>query len=152
MPIKIENSTKYGVTEGQLVKTGLNLGTSAGDVDTTLNLPAESIVDYVYIKPTSAAVIANFGTGDRMWISNIKVVVSGVGTMQLLNTDLANTSNFLNNTRGIVIHAGTGPGENAAAGLSDSTADIHLEVSVAGTVNTQPTVDVMVGYRTFDTS
>jgi hypothetical protein len=109
MPIKMENGTKYGVTDAQLVKTGLGLGTASATIDTTLDLPANSILDYIYIKPTSAAVISGFGGGDRQYVSNI--ILSAGGTpMPMLSTDLGSGSNFLNMTNGIVISGATDTG------------------------------------------
>ena len=151
MPIKMENSTKYGVTDAQLVKTGLDLGTSSATVDTTLDLPANSILDYVYIKPTSAAVISGFmSSGHRCYVSNI-ILSAGGENEAMLSSDQDSGSNFLNMTNGIVISGGTDGGATVTM-LGTSTSDILIEVTVIGTVNTQATVDVMVGYRTFDTS
>ena len=150
MPIKIENGTKYGVTDAQLVKLSLGLGTASATIDTTLNLPANSILDYVYIKPTSAAVISGFGSGHRQYVSNVILSASG-DDMPMLSTDLGAASNFLNMTNGIVVSGATDSGA-AVAMLGTGTSDIQIEVTVVGTVNTEATVDVMVGYRTFDTS
>ena len=150
MPIKMENGTKYGVTDAQLVKIGLNLGTASATIDTTLDLPADSILDYIYIKPTSAAVISGFGGGHRQYVSNI-ILSAGGQDMPMLSTDLNSASNYLNQTAGIVISGATDTGA-AVAMLGTSTADIQIEVTVVGSVDTQATVDVMVGYRTFDTS
>ena len=150
MPIKMENGTKYGVTDAQIVKTGLGLGTASATIDTTLDLPANSILDYVYIKPTSAAVISGFMSGDRCYVSNVILSASGQD-MPMLSTDLGATSNYLNQTNGIVISGATDTGA-AVAMLGTTTSDIQIEVTVVGTVNTEATVDVMVGYRTFDTS
>ena len=151
MPIKMENGTKYGVTDAQLVKTGLGLGTASATIDTTLDLPANSILDYIYIKPTSAAVIAGFmSSGHRQYVSNV-ILSAGGSDMPMLSTDLGATSNYLNQTNGIVISGATDTGA-AVAMLGTTTSDISIEVTVVGTVNTEATVDVMVGYRTFDTS
>ena len=76
MPIFMENATKYGIKEGQLVAEGVTTGTSAGNVDTGIDLPASSIIDYVYIKPTIAAGVGNIMAGDNLYVSNIIVIIA----------------------------------------------------------------------------
>ena len=154
MPIYMENATKYGIKEGQLVAESINTGTSAGNLDTGIDLPANSIIDYVYIKPTSAATVA--GMSDRFYISNIVVINSMNGSdmtpQPLLATDLDSASNFLTQTAGIVITPRHADASNKSA-LGTTTSSIFLELSTGGSGPAgQGTVDVMVGYRTFDAS
>ena len=57
---KLENTTAYGVTYGQLVKADLTINAAGSTpIDTTLNLPAASIIDTVVIKITTPGAVSS---------------------------------------------------------------------------------------------
>ena len=150
--LKLENTTAYGVTHGQIVKSSLTIsGTSP--VDTTLNLPAASTIDTVLIKITTAGSVnsgANYhitnisvtaggqtGTFDSSTFSSISLIgggAVGVGTMYCINNTI---DTFPSGAHSMLYTAGT--------------SDISINYTSADG-RTDAVVDVVVFYRKFDTS
>lgn len=151
---KVENTTAYGVTYGQLVKADLTItNTSASPIDTTLNLPAASIVDTVIIKLTTPGAVSS---GTNYLLTNISLD-NGVQTLTLFSSSF-NQFSLIGN--GSTVVSGTmyyfnnvqpnfpvgGVGVLGTAGASD----IKLDFTDAN-VTTDAIVDVAVYYRKFDT-
>ena len=147
---KMENTTAYGMTYGQLVKENLTLTDGGSPIDTTLNLPAASMITDVLITIKTLAV-GDVSTIDNVALtyggqtSNIKgssfssismVAVAGlvaVGTQYVLgNTDQSYPS-------------------GRATLLLGGAADIKL-VYTDTNLTTEPIVDVVVFYKKFDTT
>ena len=68
---KMENSTAYGITYGQLVKESLTLTDSGSPIDTTLDLPAASVIEDVLITVKTVAVGTTFN------ITNVALTALG---------------------------------------------------------------------------
>ena len=145
---KHDNTTKYGVTHNQMVVTGLSTGTTSATVDTTLNLPANSWIDYVYIKPTVA--VSGMSV---LYVSNIILDANaGGGDKEFFGSDLAMMQGgMLNSTSGSVIT----PRENLPYSTLNGIdpVDIKLKITKYGGASVSAgTIDVVIGYRSFDTS
>ena len=151
---KVENTTAYGVTYGQLVKSDLTIThTDTSPIDTTLNLPAASIVDTVIIKLTTPGAVSS---GTNYLLTNISLD-NGAQTLTLFSSSF-NQFSLIGN--GSTVVSGTmyyfnnvqpnfpvgGVGVLNVAG----TSDIKLDFSAAN-VSTNAIVDVAVHYRKFDT-
>lgn len=151
---KLENTTAYGVTYGQLVKADLTIThTATSPIDTTLNLPAASIVDSVVIKMTTPGAVSS---GTNYQLTNI-TLDNGAQAFTLFSASL-NQFSLIGNGSSIV--SGTmyyfnniqpnfpvgGVGILNTAG----TSDIKLDFTDAN-VTTNAIVDVAVYYRKFDT-
>lgn len=151
---KLENTTAYGVTYGQLVKADLTINAAGSTpIDTTLNLPAASIVDTVVIKMTTPGAVSS---GTDYSLTNI-TLDAGAGASTLFSASFTEFS-LIGNGSSIV--SGTmyyfnniqpnypvgGVGLLNAAG----TSDIKLDFTDAN-VTTNAIVDVAVYYRKFDT-
>lgn len=154
---KLENTTAYGVTYGQLVATNVSMGGvgGAGDspVDTGLNLPAHSIVDTVAIKVTQIGAVSS---GMNFTLSNVQLsgaaplVAQTMYSASLSNIGLipafqaqSGTMYYLNNNQ-------TNYPIGAVGQLPSAAQDIKLTFSSAN-VTTNAIVDVAVYYRKFDT-
>ena len=150
--LKLENTTAYGVTYGQLVKSSLTISGSS-PVDTTLDLPAASTIDTVLVKITTAGAVnsgstynitnisvtagGQTGTFDSSTFSSISLIgggAVGVGTMYYINNTI---DTFPAGAHGMLYTAGT--------------SDISINYTSAD-VRTDAVVDVVVFYRKFDTS
>lgn len=151
---KVENTTAYGVTYGQLVKADLTINAGGSSpIDTTLNLPAASIIDTVVVKLTTPGAVSS---GANYLLTNISLD-NGAQTLSLFSASLSQFS-LIGNGSSIV--SGTmyyfnnvqpnfpvgGVGLLNVAG----TSDIKLDFSAAN-VSTNAIVDVAVHYRKFDT-
>lgn len=143
---KHDNTTKYGVTHNQMVKTGLSTGNASATVDTTLNLPTNSWIDYIYIKPTAA--VTGMGV---LYVANILLNANaGAGDVEMLGEDFGMTVSPLNTLSGSLIT----PRENLPYAIMNGIdpVDIKLKIVLSGMTPNAGTIDVVVGYRTFDTS
>jgi len=148
---KMENTTAYGVTYGQLVKESLTLTDGGSPLDTTLNLPARSMITEVLITIKTAAV------GDVHSLENIALTIGGV-TFNIKGSSYPSLSLVNNPAQGVA--AGTqyvlgNTDQSFPAGratmLNSSTGDIKLVYSDTN-ISTEPVVDVVVFYKKFDAS
>ena len=151
---KVENTTAYGVTYGQLVKSDLTItNTATSPIDTTLNLPAAAIVDTVVVKLTTPGAVSS---GANYLLTNISLD-NGAQTLTLFSASLnqfsligngstvvSGTMYYFNNTQPNYPVGGIGVLNTAG------TADIKLDFTDAN-VTTNAIVDVAVYYRKFDT-
>tara|TARA_Y100000592_G_C5411438_1_gene288296 strand:- start:12 stop:1064 length:1053 start_codon:yes stop_codon:yes gene_type:complete len=151
---KLENTTAYGVTYGQLVKSDLTIThTATSPIDTTLNLPAAAIVDTVVVKLTTPGAVSS---GANYLLTNISLD-NGAQTLTLFSASLnqfsligngstvvSGTMYYFNNTQPNYPVGGVGVLNTAG------TADIKLDFTDAN-VSTNAIVDVAVYYRKFDT-
>jgi hypothetical protein len=149
---KMENTTAYAVTYGQLVKESLTLTDGGSPLDTTLDLPARSMITDVLIT----------------------IKTPGVGTSHNLENVALTANSQTNNIKGSSFPSGlsliSNPGQGVAAGtqyvlgntdqsfpagratmLLPSVADIKLVYSDDG-ISTEPIVDVVVFYKKFSTT
>ena len=149
---KMENTTAYAVTYGQLVKENLTLADGGSPLDTTLDLPARSMITDVLIT----------------------IKTPGVGTSHNLENVALTANSQTNNIKGSSFPSGlsliSNPGQGVAAGtqyvlgntdqsfpagratmLLPSAADIKLVYSDDG-ISTEPIVDVVVFYKKYDAS
>jgi len=150
--LKLENSTAYGVTYGQLVKTSLTI-TGSSPIDTTLDLPAASVIDAVVLKVTTAGAV---NSGSDYNITNVSLT-AGSSTNSLASSSLSGmsligssyvssgTMYYINNTD-----------HNYPAGAHGmlnvgSTSDIKVDYS-SSDVRNNAVVDVIVFYKKFDMS
>tara|TARA_Y100000592_G_C5411786_1_gene288469 strand:+ start:76 stop:1131 length:1056 start_codon:yes stop_codon:yes gene_type:complete len=152
--LKLENTTAYGVTYGQLVKADLTINAGGSSpIDTTLNLPAASIVDTVVVKLTTPGAVSS---GTDYLLTNISLD-NGMQTLSLFSASLSQftligngstvvsgTMYYFNNTQPNYPVGGIGVLSTAG------TSDIKLNFSAAN-VSTNAIVDVAVYYRKFDT-
>jgi len=154
---KIDNTTAYGVTYGQLVATDISMGGVGGSggspVDTGLNLPAHSIVDTVVIKVTQIGAVSS---GMNFTLSNVQLSgaapliaqtmysasLSSIGFIPAFQAQ-SGTMYYLNNNQ-------TNYPIGAVGQLPSAAQDIKLTFSSAN-VSTNAIVDVAVYYRKFDT-
>ena len=150
--LKVENSTAYGVTHGQLVKSSLTI-TGGSPIDTTLDLPAASVIDTVVIKVTTAGAV---NSGSDYNITNVSLTSggqtnslssSGLSGLSLISSSFvqAGTMYYINNAD-LNYPAGAHGMLNVAA-----ASDIKLAYS-SSDVRTSAVVDVVVFYRKFDTT
>ena len=151
---KIDNTTAYGVTYGQLVKSDLTItNTATSPIDTTLNLPAAAIVDTVVVKLTTPGAVSS---GVNYNITNISLD-NGAQTLTLFSASLSQfsligngssvvsgTMYYFNNVQPNFPVGGVGLLNTAG------TSDIKLDFTDAN-VTTNAIVDVAVYYRKFDT-
>lgn len=150
---KLENTTAYGVTYGQLVKADLTVGAGANPMDTTLNLPAASIVDTVMIKLTTPGAVSS---GTDYHLTNITldngssaftIFSASLGEFSLIGNGssiISGTMYYFNNIQPNYPIGGVGILNPASA------ADIKLNFSAAN-ISTAAIMDVAVYYRKFDT-
>ena len=148
---KMENTTAYAVTYGQLVKENLTLTSGRSSLDTTLDLPARSMITDVLVTIKTAAV------GDTHSLENVALTVGGV-TFNIKGSSFPSLSLVSNPSQGVA--AGTqyvlgNTDQSFPAGratmLNPSTADISLVYSTSN-ITTDPIVDVVVFYKKFDTT
>jgi hypothetical protein len=151
---KLENTTAYGVTYGQLVKADLTINTAGSSpVDTTLNLPANSIIDSVIVKITTAGAVS---AGNDYNITNITVSGAAPATAQTIFSASLSSFSLIGSAfvqSGTIYYFNnhqTNYPAGAVGQLSQATADIKLDFSAAS-VTTDAIVDVAVHYRKFDT-
>ena len=154
--LKVENTTAYGVTYGQLVATGVSMGgvggSGASPVDTGLSLPANSVIDTVVIKLTQVGVVSS---GIDFTLSNVQLSGAAPLTAQTMySASLSNvglisayqaqsgTMYYLNNNQ-------TNYPVGAIGQFAGATQDIKLTFSSAN-VSTNAIADVAVYYRKFD--
>lgn len=151
---KLENTTAYGVTYGQLVKADLTINAAGSTpIDTTLNLPAASIVDSVVIKMTTPGAVSS---GTTYNLTNITLdngaqaftlFSASFGEFSLIGNGssiVSGTMYYFNNIQPNYPVGGVGILNTAG------TADIKLDFTDAN-VSTNAIVDVAVYYRKFDT-
>jgi len=150
--LKMENSTAYGVTYGQLVKTGLTVSGSS-PIDTTLDLPAASMIESVLIKVTTAGFV---NSGSNYNITNVSLTAGGstnslasggLGGMSLISSSFvaSGTMYYINNAE-----------HNYPAGAHGmlnvgGTSDIKVDYS-SSDVRNNAVIDVVVFYKKFDMS
>lgn len=151
---KLENTTAYGVTYGQLVKSDLTItNTATSPIDTTLNLPAASIIDTVVIKLTTVGAVSS---GTNYNLSNI-TLDNGAQALTMFSASMSQfsligngssvvsgTMYYFNNVQPNYPVGGVGLLNTAG------TSDIKLDFTDAN-VTTNAIVDVAVYYRKFDT-
>ena len=148
---KMENTTAYGVTYGQLVKESLTLTDGGSPLDTTLDLPARSMITDVLVTIQTAA------RADAHSLENVALTVSS-NTFNIKGSSFPSLSLVSNPSQGV------DPGTQYVLGntdqsfpagrstmLNSSTADIKLVYSDTN-VSTEPIVDVVVFYKKFDTT
>ena len=154
---KLENTTAYGVTYGQLVATGVTLGAAPSPIDTGLNLPGNSIVDTVLIKITT---LGGVSSGATFNITNVTLSgsapltaqtmfsasLSNLGLISALNAQ-SGTMYYLNNVQPNYPVGGYGTLVNEL--FPSTTQDIKIDYSSAN-VSSAAVVDVAVHYRTFE--
>ena len=149
--LKMENTTAYGITYGQLVKESLTLTDGGSPLDTTLDLPARSVIADVLITIKTPAV------GEVHRLENVAITSGGI-TFNIKGTSYPSLSLISNPSEGVA--AGTqyvlGNTDQSfpvgrAAMLNSSTADIKLVYSDTN-ITTVPIVDVVVFYKKFDAS
>ena len=148
---KMENTTAYGVTYGQLVKQSLTLTDGGSPLDTTLDLPAASMITDVLITIKTA------GVGTAHTIDNVALTYGG-STSNIKGSSFSGLSLINNPSQGVA--AGTqyvvgNTDQSFPAGratmLLAGTADVKL-VYTDTNITTEPIVDVVVFYKKFDTS
>ena len=150
---KLENTTAYGVTYGQLVKADLTIATAgASPIDTTLDLPAGAILDTLIVKLTTVGVVSS---GTDYQLTNITLdngitpetmFSAFLGDFSLIgdgSSIVSGTMYYFNNIH--VLPPAGGVGYLWTAG----TQDIKLNFSDAN-VTTDAIMDVAVYYRKFD--
>ena len=148
---KMENTTAYGMTYGQLVKQSLTLTDGGSPLDTTLNLPAASMITDVLITIKTA------GAGDAHTIDNVALTYGG-STSNIKGSSFSGLSLISNPSQGVA--AGTqyvvgNTDQSFPAGratmLLAGAADVKL-VYTDTNITTEPVVDVVVFYKKFDTT
>ena len=148
---KMENTTAYGITYGQLVKENLTLTDGGSPLDTTLDLPARSMITDVLITIKTA------GAGDTHTIDNVALTYGG-STSNIKGSSFSGLSLISNPSQGIA--AGTqyvvgNTDQSFPAGratmLLAGAADVKL-VYTDTNITTEPVVDVVVFYKKFDTT
>ena len=150
--LKVENTTAYGVTYGQLVKTSLTI-TGGSPLDTTLDLPAASVVDTVLIKITTAGAV---NSGSDYNISNVSLTSGGstnsLASSGLSGLSLIGSSYVMSGTMYYISNAEHNYPAGAHGMLNVSgTSDIKIDYT-SSDVRTNAVVDVVVFYRKFDTT
>ena len=149
---KMENTTAYAVTYGQLVKENLTLTDGGSPLDTTLDLPARSMITDVLITIKTPGVgashsLENVALTANSQTNNIKDGSFPSGLSLISNPGqgvAAGTQYVLGNVN---IHFPAG----RATMLLPSTADVKLVYSDSG-ISTEPIVDVVVFYKKYDAS
>ena len=148
---KMENTTAYGVTYGQLVKESLTLSDGGSPIDTTLNLPAASMITDVLITIKTA------GVGDAHTIDNVALTYGG-STSNIKGSSFSGLSLINNPSQGVAANTQYVVGNTdqsfpagRATMLLAGAADVKL-VYTDTNITTEPIVDVVVFYKKFDTS
>lgn len=148
---KMENTTAYAVTYGQLVKESLTLTSGRSSLDTTLDLPARSMITDVLVTIKTAAV------GDVHSLENVALTVGGV-TFNIKGSSFPSLSLINNPSQGVAVGTQYVLGNTdqsfpagRATMLNASAADISLVYSTSN-ITTDPVVDVVVFYKKFDTT
>jgi len=147
---KMENTTAYGMTYGQLVKEDLTLTDGGSPIDTTLNLPAASMITDVLIAIKTLAV------GDASTIDNVALTYGGQ-TFNMKGSSFSSISMIASagavavGTQYVMGNTDQAYPAGRATLLLASTADIKLAYTDTN-LTTEPVVDVVVFYKKFDTS
>jgi hypothetical protein len=148
---KMENTTAYGITYGQLVKQNLTLTSGASPLDTTLNLPARSVIEDVLITIKTA------GVGTWCNLTNVALTYGGQ-TNDIKGSSFPSLSLIYNPAQNVDVGTQYVMGNTdqsfpagRAAMLLGGTADIKLVYSDSG-ITTEPIVDVVVFYKKYDAS
>jgi len=147
---KMENTTAYGMTYGQLVKEDLTLTDGGSPIDTTLNLPAASMITDVLIAIKTLAV------GDASTIDNV-ALTSGGQTSNMKGSSFSSISMIASaglvavGTQYVLGNTDQSYPSGRATILLGGTADIKLAYTDTN-LTTEPIVDVVVFYKKFDTS
>ena len=128
---KMENTTAYGVTYGQLVKEDLTITEGGSPLDTTLDLPARAMITDVLITIKTA------GGGSSCYLENIALTANSQGVTAGTQYVLGSSDQSF-------------PAGQAAMLLS-STADVKIVYAASG-ITGNPVVDVVVFYKKFDAS
>jgi len=150
--LKLENSTAYGVTYGQLVKTSLTI-TGSSPIDTTLDLPAASVIDTVVLKVTTAGAV---NSGSDYNVTNVSLTAGG-STNSLASSSLSGIgligSSYVSSGTMYYINNAEHNYPAGAHGMLNvgSTSDIKVAYTSAD-VRTNAVLDVVVFYRKFDMS
>tara|TARA_R110000824_G_scaffold38617_3_gene117861 strand:- start:925 stop:1974 length:1050 start_codon:yes stop_codon:yes gene_type:complete len=151
---KLENTTAYGVTYGQLVKADLTVGAGTNPIDTTLDLPAGAILDTLVIKLTTPGAVSS---GTDYHLTNITVDNSAGGASTIFSgsfTEFGLIGNGSTIASGTMYYFNNIQPNYPAGGvgylLVGGTTDIKLDWS-ASNVSTAAIMDVAVYYRKFDT-
>ena len=149
---KLENTTAYGVTHGQLVATGVTLGAAASPVDTGLNLPAYSVVDTIVIKLTTLGAVSS---GVNFSITNVTLsgaapfIAQTMFSASLPNIGLISAFQAQSGTMYYLNNNQTNYPVGAVGQLASAAQDIKLDYSAAN-VSSAAVMDVAVYYRKFD--
>jgi hypothetical protein len=147
---KMENTTAYGMTYGQLVKEDLTLTDGGSPIDTTLNLPAASMITDVLITIKTLAV------GDASTIDNIALTFGGQ-TSNIKGSSFSSISMIASaglvavGTQYVLGNTDQSYPSGRATLLLGGAADIKLAYTDTN-LTTEPIVDVVVFYKKFDTS
>jgi len=147
---KMENTTAYGMTYGQLVKENLTLADGGSPIDTTLNLPAASMITDVLITIKTLAV------GDVNTVDNVALAYGGQ-TSNIKGSSFSNISMIASpglvavGTQYVLGNTDQSYPAGRATLLLGGAADIKL-VYTDTNLTTEPIVDVVVFYKKFDTA
>jgi len=147
---KMENTTAYGVTYGQLVKENLTLTDGGSPIDTTLDLPASSMITDVLITIKTLAV------GDASTITNVAIAY-GDGTFDIKGSSFTGMSMIASaglvavGTQYVLGNTDQSFPAGRATLLLGGTADIKLAYTDTN-ITTEPVIDVVVFYKKFDTT
>ena len=147
---KMENTTAYGMTYGQLVKENLTLTDGGSPIDTTLNLPAASMITDVLITIKTLAV------GDVNTVDNVALAYGGQ-TSNIKGSSFSNISMIASpglvavGTQYVLGNTDQSYPAGRATLLLGGAADIKL-VYTDTNLTTEPIVDVVVFYKKFDTA
>jgi hypothetical protein len=147
---KMENTTAYGMTYGQLVKENLTLTDGGSPIDTTLNLPAASMITDVLITIKTLAV------GDVNTVDNVALAYGGQ-TSNIKGSSFSNISMIASpglvavGTQYVLGNTDQSYPAGRATLLLGGVADIKL-VYTDTNLTTEPIVDVVVFYKKFDTA
>tara|TARA_R110000796_G_scaffold150067_3_gene266872 strand:- start:229 stop:705 length:477 start_codon:yes stop_codon:yes gene_type:complete len=158
MPIVHDNSSFSSVTYNQVEVTGFSFPTPDGTTeykDTGINIPAQSIIEYILIKITTNGALGG-GGASAYFVSNVAThlgAVDGGADYELFTSDMTNT---------------TGPSLLAGATfpymvvdnfdlkftyLAPGAKNLYIQATTAGgEPATACVASILVGYKTFGTS
>ena len=147
---KMENTTAYGVTYGQLVKESLTLTDSGSPIDTTLDLPAASVIEDVLITVKTVAIGTTFNITNVALTANSQT--SDIKGSSFSSIDMTNNGGVVSvGTQYVLGNTDQSFPAGRATLLLSSTADVKL-VYDTSSITTEPVVDVVVFYKKYETS
>ena len=149
---KMENTTAYGVTYGQLVKEDLTITEGGSPLDTTLDLPARAMITDVLITIKTA------GGGSSCYLENIALTANSQ-TNNIKGSSFPSGLSLISNpsqgvttgTQYVLGNSDQSFPAGQAAMLLSSTADVKIVYAASG-ITGNPVVDVVVFYKKFDAS